>query len=101
MYQDLAKNSMMFQSYVQLTMMQNHIQKPSSANINLKVLDRSLFSAKYSFIKHAREHGNLSDAEYEVITDWFDYLTRRFAAGSASRSGRLRSNLAGSRLEPC
>ena len=28
MYQDPAKNSTMFQSYVQLTMMQNHIQKP-------------------------------------------------------------------------
>jgi deoxyadenosine/deoxycytidine kinase len=26
MYQDPAKHSMMFQSYVQLTMMQNHIQ---------------------------------------------------------------------------
>ena len=49
----------------------------SSSNINLKVLERSLFSAKYCFIKHAREHGNLSDAEYEVITDWVDYLTRR------------------------
>ena len=77
MYQDPAKHSMMFQSYVQLTMMQNHIQKPSSSNTDLKILERSLFSAKYCFIKHAREHGNLSDAEYEVITDWFDYLTRR------------------------
>ena len=42
-----------------------------------RITSRSLFSAKYCFIKRAREHGNLSDAEYEAITDWINYLTCR------------------------
>ena len=37
MYEDPTRHSLTFQSYVQLTMTQLHVKKPSSEKVNMKV----------------------------------------------------------------
>ena len=46
MYSDPARWSMTFQSYVQLTMLENHLLLPSSTS-SIKLMERSIFSARY------------------------------------------------------
>ena len=71
MYEDPGRWSLMFQTYVQLTMLKNHTRishKP------VKMMERSLFSAKYCFAENLRRSGKMPESEYQVLTKWFDYM---------------------------
>lgn len=72
MYSDPARYSCMFQSYVQLTMMDNHtipITEP------VKMMERSIHSGRYCFIENLHRGGLMSDAEYAVLDQWFSWIT--------------------------
>ncbi|KAK2708928.1 hypothetical protein QYM36_014529 [Artemia franciscana] len=71
MYQDPHKYSLMFQSYVQLTMLDHHV-KPSSAKV--KIIERSLYSARYCFVENLRQKGYMDGAEHAVISEWYDWI---------------------------
>ena len=75
MYIDPTSYGLTFQSYVQETMTAHHVQKPSSAWVNLKVMERSLYSSRNCFIKHAHQKGTLSDPANRFLTGQFNYLT--------------------------
>merc|ERR1712098_308944 len=55
MYEDPARWSLTFQTYVQLTMLQNHTK---DTNKNLKLM----------------KSGKMPLSEYEVLSSWFDFL---------------------------
>ncbi|XP_043227068.1 deoxynucleoside kinase-like isoform X3 [Amphibalanus amphitrite] len=72
MYSDPARYSCMFQSYVQLTMMDNHtapVEKP------IKMMERSIHSGRYCFIENLHRGGLMADAEYAVLDQWFQWIT--------------------------
>jgi len=71
MYEDPARWSLTFQTYVQLTMLQNHTK---DTNKNLKLMERSIFSAKYCFVENLMKSGKMPLSEYEVLSSWFDFL---------------------------
>jgi len=71
MYKDPQKWSLCFQSYVQLTMLDLHV-KPVLKPV--KMMERSIFSAKYCFVKNLKDQGLMNDAEYTVLTEWFDFI---------------------------
>jgi len=71
MYEDPARWSLTFQTYVQLTMLQNHTK---DTNKNLKLMERSIFSAKYCFVENLMKSGKMPLSEYEVLSGWFDFL---------------------------
>ena len=40
----------------------------------MKLMERSIFSAKYCFVENLMKSGKMPLSEYEVLTSWFDYL---------------------------
>ena len=94
MYTDPTRWSLLFQTYVQLTMVKQH-SRPSTkpirimersllrfvpielpANIFLVVTDQRLLfdSARYCFVENLYERGQMTDAEYAVLSEWFNFL---------------------------
>ncbi|XP_033116601.1 thymidine kinase 2, mitochondrial-like [Anneissia japonica] len=71
MYEDPHRWSFAFQSYLQLTMLQNHTF-PSKQP--LKLMERSLFSARHVFVENLYRSNKMSDAEYAIINEWFDWI---------------------------
>jgi len=71
MYEDPTRYSLLFQTYVQLTMLERHNQP---CDKDAKIMERSLLSARYCFVENLFATGKMSDAEHAVISEWFDYL---------------------------
>jgi len=71
MYEDPSRWSLTFQTYVQLTMLQNHTMNMSK---NVKLMERSIFSAKHCFVENLMKSGKMPLSEYEVLSSWFDFL---------------------------
>lgn len=69
MYEDPKRWSLMFQTYVHLTMIQNHT---SPCTKPIRLMERSL--ARYCFLENLYNGGNMTDAEYAVLSEWFNFL---------------------------
>ncbi|XP_044762979.1 deoxynucleoside kinase-like [Coccinella septempunctata] len=76
MYADPRQWSLTFQSYVQLTML-NHHTLPTDCPI--KMIERSIYSARYCFVEKMMRDGILSEPSAAVIDAWFQWLTRNTA----------------------
>ena len=63
---------MPFQSYVQLTMLDNHILQSAKP---VKLMERSIFSARYCFVENMFKSGRILGCEYEVLDEWFKFAT--------------------------
>ena len=37
-------------------------------------MERSLFSARHCFVENLHDTGKMSDAEFSVLCEWFDFL---------------------------
>ncbi|XP_072168867.1 thymidine kinase 2, mitochondrial-like isoform X3 [Diadema setosum] len=74
MYEDPTRWSFLFQSYVQLTMLRSH-QAPHTRP--LKMMERSIYSAKYCFVENHLRNNMMTKAEYAVLTEWFNWLLTR------------------------
>ncbi|CAG9864309.1 unnamed protein product [Phyllotreta striolata] len=73
MYQDPKKWSFTFQSYVQLTMLRQHQRKTRQP---IKLMERSLYSARYCFVEKLCRDGLMAKPSMEVIDQWFNYVTK-------------------------
>jgi len=71
MYSDPCRWSMAFQTYVQLTMLQNHT-RPCDQHV--KMMERSIYSAKYCFTDNLFQSGKLPPLEHIILTEWFDWI---------------------------
>ncbi|XP_033754680.1 thymidine kinase 2, mitochondrial-like [Pecten maximus] len=71
MYEDPTRWSLTLQTYVQLTMLDQHIQVPQ---LPVKMMERSIFSAKYCFVENLFRSGKMADMEYVVLSEWFDWI---------------------------
>ncbi|KAJ8735298.1 hypothetical protein PYW07_006918 [Mythimna separata] len=71
MYKDTAKWAMTFQSYVSLTMLDMH-RRPTPTPV--KLMERSLYSARYCFVEHMMRSGTLHPAEFAVLDEWFRFI---------------------------
>ena len=72
MYQEPTKYSSLFQYYVFLTQLEHHYH----CNKKLKIMERSLFSARYCFVENFKKNKSIHPSEYTVLVAWFDFLTR-------------------------
>jgi len=70
MYQDPPRWALAFQTYVQLTMLEQHMK----AEEPVKLMERSIYSARYCFVENLKQEGKLQSSEYEVLDAWFRYL---------------------------
>ncbi|KAH9520529.1 deoxycytidine metabolic process [Dermatophagoides farinae] len=67
---DPKRWSFTFQSYVQLTMLKIHELMPENGNV--KVMERSLYSARYCFVENLMQKKLISPCEYHVLNQWFN-----------------------------
>ncbi|XP_056635448.1 deoxynucleoside kinase-like [Diorhabda sublineata] len=72
MYNDPKKWSFTFQSYVQLTMLRQHQKKIKEP---VKLMERSLYSARYCFVEKMSRDNLMPGASVAVIDEWFKYIT--------------------------
>lgn len=70
MYEDPVRHALTFQTYVQLTMVEQHLQ----VGAPVKLMERSLYSARYCFVNNLRNNEKLQQSEVEVLDAWFQYL---------------------------
>jgi len=76
-YSDPERWSHLVQSYIQLTMAENHTAPLSGAEKEVKMLERSIQSSRHCFIQNFRDTGKMSEAGYRVLVEWFEFLTAR------------------------
>lgn len=62
-----------FESYVILTMIDHH-QKTVEKEKSVKIMERSIYSAKYCFIETLSQNKVISEPESVILDLWFDYL---------------------------
>lgn len=74
MYEDPSRWSFTFQSYVQLTMLKNHTKETPHP---IKLMERSIYSAKYCFVEKMFRDGLLPDASYSVLSEWFKWIMEK------------------------
>lgn len=67
LYKDPARHSLAFQTYVQLTMIKLHQKRP-------KLMERSIYSARYCFVENLYHLNYLSKLEYVILDKWFKHL---------------------------
>jgi len=71
MYEDPERWAMPFQSYVQLTMLDHHLQNTEGKPV--KLMERSIFSARYCFVENMHKSGKMLGSEFEVLNEWFKF----------------------------
>ncbi|OQR70676.1 deoxynucleoside kinase-like, partial [Tropilaelaps mercedesae] len=71
MYEQPKKYALTMQTYVQLTMLQNHRQPVKT---QFKLMERSLYSARYCFVENLFRSDLLSEVETLILDEWFHHL---------------------------
>ena len=74
MYENPERWAFVFQTYVQLTMLEQHTDR---CDEEVKIMERSLYSARYCFVENLFKAGKMQASEYEVISSWFEFLNSR------------------------
>ncbi|XP_069105169.1 thymidine kinase 2, mitochondrial-like [Argopecten irradians] len=68
MYKDASRWSLAFQSYVQLTMAEGH-------NKSVKMMERSLFSARNCFVENLYKGGLMPEVDYAILSEFYGWIT--------------------------
>ncbi|XP_025076562.1 thymidine kinase 2, mitochondrial-like isoform X2 [Pomacea canaliculata] len=73
LYRDPSRWGMALQTYVQLTMLKIHT-KPQVQPV--RMMERSLHSARYCFVENLRNSGNMPEMEYVILDEWYRWITQ-------------------------
>lgn len=76
MYTDPKQWALTFQSYVQLTMLNHHTLH---TECQVKMMERSIYSARYCFVESMVRNGILNKPSAAVIDAWFQWLIKNTA----------------------
>ncbi|KAM6916268.1 thymidine kinase 2, mitochondrial [Xenentodon cancila] len=71
MYQDPERWGLTLQTYVQLTMLDRHLVAPAAP---VRVMERSIFSARYIFVENLFRSGKMPEVDYAVLDEWFNWI---------------------------
>ncbi|XP_022624775.1 thymidine kinase 2, mitochondrial isoform X1 [Seriola dumerili] len=74
MYQDPERWGITLQTYVQLTMLDRHLSSVVNS-APVRMMERSIFSAKYIFVENLFRSGKMPEVDYAVLSEWFDWIT--------------------------
>lgn len=78
MYKDPCRWAHTFQTYVQMTMLELHLKSTSSP---VKLIERSLFSARHCFVENLFRTKKMSDPEYAVYCEWYRTIVQNLDVG--------------------
>lgn len=74
-YRDTSTWIFPFQSYALLTMLQNHTKE---INERIKIMERSIFSARYCFIEAHVQKNNIDSIRFEILKQWYEFIMEKF-----------------------
>lgn len=75
LYKDPKRWSFTFQSLVLLTLLKRHQELQTKP---VRVMERSIFSARLCFLENLRERDLLSMPEYAILCQWFDFTLQHY-----------------------
>ncbi|RWS28204.1 thymidine kinase 2-like isoform X1, partial [Leptotrombidium deliense] len=75
LYKDPYKWSLPFQMYADLSRLEIH--ESTECEGKIKLMERSLFSAKYCFVENVYNRKFLNDTEYVILNEFFKYFVKR------------------------
>lgn len=75
-YRDQEKFSFSFQWYVFMTRIK--AIKEKLADNDILVIERSIFTDKNVFIKTLKQKDKITDIEYKIYNDWFNWIQKEF-----------------------
>lgn len=73
MYKEPNRWAMPFQTYVTLTMLELHTQQ---TNKRVKIMERSLFSARYCFVQSMFSHGSIHAGMFGILQEWYKFIDK-------------------------
>ncbi|XP_026331370.1 deoxynucleoside kinase-like [Hyposmocoma kahamanoa] len=76
LYSDLSKWTFAFQHYVLLSRLNIQISPPSHPGISVKMFERSVQNSRHCFVENAKRQNLIEDAQYHVLSEWFDYTEK-------------------------
>ncbi|XP_030907551.2 thymidine kinase 2, mitochondrial isoform X2 [Melopsittacus undulatus] len=71
MYQDASRWGITLQTYIQLTMLEQHTRPMISP---VRMMERSIHSARYIFVENLYRSGKMPEVDYVVLSEWFDWI---------------------------
>ena len=72
-YNDIPRWSYTMETYTMFSRVQEHLRVQKDTN-PFKVMERSLYSGNYCFAKNGYLQGAMSELEWNIYNQWFDYL---------------------------
>ncbi|XP_054565978.1 thymidine kinase 2, mitochondrial isoform X2 [Eptesicus fuscus] len=73
MYRDAYRWGLTMQTYVQLTMLDQHTRPQTSP---VRLMERSIHSARYIFVENLYRSGKMPEVDYVILSEWFDWIVR-------------------------
>ncbi|XP_006878973.1 PREDICTED: thymidine kinase 2, mitochondrial [Elephantulus edwardii] len=73
MYHDPCRWGLTLQTYVQLTMLDQHTRPQMSP---VRLMERSIHSARYVFVENLYRSGKMPEVDYVVLSEWFDWIVQ-------------------------
>ncbi|KAG7315008.1 hypothetical protein KOW79_021096 [Hemibagrus wyckioides] len=71
MYEDPSRWGLTLQTYIQLTVLDHHLSKITAP---VRMMERSLYSAKYIFVENLYKSGKMPEVDYAVLSEWFEWI---------------------------
>uniref|UniRef100_A0A8C3X6S7 Thymidine kinase 2 n=1 Tax=Catagonus wagneri TaxID=51154 RepID=A0A8C3X6S7_9CETA len=71
MYRDACRWGLTLQTYVQLTMLDQHTRMQT---LPVRLMERSIHSARYVFVENLYRSGKMPEVDYAVLSEWFDWI---------------------------
>ncbi len=79
-YQDTKRWAYTFQSYAFISRIQVQIENiKKNPHKNIQVLERSVFCDRYCFAKNCFESGTMTEMEWNIYKEWFEWLVENYA----------------------
>lgn len=73
MYNDAKKWALPLQSYITLTMLENHMMSTPG---DIKLMERSIHSARHCFVENMHKTGLLDDVFYSILDEWYKFAEK-------------------------
>lgn len=75
-YDNPSRWAYTLETYVMICRVKDHLQDLEEKNV-IHVMERSLFSGYYVFVKNCYMRGYMTTLEWQLYQQWFDFLTQQ------------------------
>jgi deoxyadenosine/deoxycytidine kinase len=72
-YQDAKRWAYSLETFAMICRVKEHIKDQAQENQN-RIIERSIYSGHYCFAVNGYKHGFMSDSEWELYQQWFNFL---------------------------